>query len=67
MYDEEGVVRSGEEAIEVWRTQFPRVLGDDFNEDTKLDDTHTRKDVDLLECNQRLICEPLKRRGIMGT
>ena len=63
VYDEGGVVRSGEEAIEIWRTHFARVLGGDDNEDTKLDDTHTREDVDLSECSQHLY-EPISREEV---
>ena len=29
VYDEEGSIRSGEEAIEIWRTHFAKVMGGD--------------------------------------
>ena len=64
VYDEGVVVRSGEEAIEIWRTHFARVLGGDDNEDTKLDNTHTREDVDLSECSQRLY-EPISKEEVL--
>ena len=41
-----------------------KVRKQDEDNDTKCDDNHTRENLDLSECNQRL-CEPISRVSLV--